>query len=60
MTETAHPPIRVTTAGDTLWLQCFAGNPDAERGEIVWPVEPGDSWWDLAKAVDAHIVKHGC
>ncbi len=56
----AHPPIHVTTDGDTLWLECFADDPDAEDGAIIRPVEPGDSWWDLAEAVDRHIVEHGC
>lgn len=60
MTEGAHPPIHVTTDGDTLWLYCFADDPDAERGDLICPVEPGDSWQDLAKAVDAHIIEHGC
>jgi hypothetical protein len=55
-----HPPIHVTTDGDTLWLYCFADDPDAERGELIRAVEPGDSWWDLAEAVDQHIVAHGC
>ena len=55
-----HPPVHVTTDGDTLWLECFADDPDADRGKIIRPVEPGDSWWDLAEAVDRHITEHGC
>jgi hypothetical protein len=55
-----HPPIYVTTDGDTLWLYCFDDDLDAERGVLIDSIEPGSSWWNLAKAVDRHIVEHGC
>ena len=38
--------IHVTTDGDTLWLACFHDEPDSEAGDIIRPVEPGDSWDD--------------
>jgi hypothetical protein len=55
-----QPPIHVTTDGGVFWLQCFADDPSDGIGKIIKPVEPGDSWWDLAAAVDAHITEHGC
>jgi hypothetical protein len=50
--------ISVTTDGDTLWLECFAEDPDAETGAIVCPVEPGDSWESLAARVADHRGLH--
>lgn len=55
-----HPPIHVTYDGDTHWLECFADYPDAESGALIGSINAGDSWWDLAKKVDSHIVEHGC
>ncbi len=46
------------TDGDTLWLDCFIGNPDAERGEIVTLVEPGTKWDDLILEVTEHQSRH--
>jgi hypothetical protein len=56
----AHPLIVFTTDGDTLWLECFADDPDAEDGKLIALAEPGTKWFDLAAKVDAHIVEHGC
>jgi hypothetical protein len=52
--------IRVTTDSDTLRRQCFRDNPDAERGELVGPVEAGDSWEGLTAEVAGHQAAHGC
>jgi hypothetical protein len=56
----AHPEIAFTTDGDTLWLECFADDPDAERGQIIGIAEPGTKWFELAAEVDQHIIEHGC
>jgi hypothetical protein len=42
------------------WLECFAGDSDAEHGSAVCTVEPGDTWDDLAARVTAHQAEHGC
>lgn len=55
-----HPVIAVTTDGDTLWLECFEDDPDADNGALICLIEPGSQWFELAAKVDAHIVEHGC
>lgn len=55
-----HPEIAIYSDGGTLWLACFADNPDADRGEIICEVQPGSRWFEMAEAVDRHIVEHGC
>lgn len=52
--------IYVTTDGDTLWVKCFADDPDADDGEIITLVEPGSKWDDLAAAVAGHQAAHAC
>jgi hypothetical protein len=52
--------IHVTYDGDTHWLQCFADDPDAEHGEIIHPIDAGDSWDEMAAKVAAHRAEHGC
>lgn len=46
--------VFITSDGDTLWIECYAQDPDADRGHPIRAVEPGDSWDDLAAAVHAH------
>lgn len=45
--------VFITTDGDTLWLECFAQG-DGDKGHQIRPVEPGDTWDELAAAVQAH------
>ena len=52
--------LHITTDGDTLWLKCFADDPDAEDGPIVCMVEPGDEWDVMAAQVASHQDGHGC
>lgn len=53
-------PICVVTDGDTLWLQCFADDPDAERGQIICPLDPGTAWPAILRDVMRHQAGHGC
>lgn len=46
--------IHITTDGDTHWVECFAAHPDAEHGEPIHPISPGDRWDDVAAKVSAH------
>jgi hypothetical protein len=48
------------TADGCMWLSCFADDPDAERGELIANVEPGDEWSALALKVREHQAAHGC
>lgn len=52
--------VFVTDDGDTLWLECFAEDPDAEHGQIIHPISAGDDWDSLAQKVAAHEAEHGC
>ena len=49
--------IHVTYDGDTHWLEC--GDSDAE-GEVIHPIEAGDSWETLVRKVAVHQAQHGC
>jgi hypothetical protein len=46
--------VFITTDGDTMWLSCYATDPDSEFGHPIRPVEPGDTWEDLLVAVHGH------
>lgn len=52
--------IFVTFDGDTHWLECFAEDQDAEHGEVLRPLDAGDTWEELLAAVAAHRTEHGC
>jgi hypothetical protein len=53
----AAPTVFVTYDGDTHWLECDHGDGE---GDVIAPVEPGDSWDDLAAKVREHQAGHGC
>lgn len=53
-------PIHVTYDGDTYWLECFAGDHEAEHGQIIHPIDAGDAWDTLAEKVAIHQAQHGC
>lgn len=46
--------VYITTDGDTLWLTCYPDVSDEETAHNIQPIEPGDGWGDLVKAVDEH------
>lgn len=48
------PNLYVTTDGDTLWLQCFTTDPDAEHGDTVRSLEPGDRWEEIRADITGH------
>jgi hypothetical protein len=48
------------TENGAMFLQCFADDPDADSGQIIDPVDPGDSWDTLAAKVREHQAEHGC
>jgi len=52
--------IHFTSDGDTMWLKCFTDDPDAEDGQIIDPVDVGDSWDAFAAKVREHQAAHGC
>lgn len=57
---TGHP-IAVTTDGGTLSLACWQGLPDdAESGEHIRFVDPGDQWDEITADVARHQAAHGC
>lgn len=54
-----HPNI-VFTYNGAIMVECFEDNPEAETGQLICFVDPGDKFWDVAAKVDAHITEHGC
>jgi hypothetical protein len=48
------------TCNGGYWLQCFADDPDAEKGAIVYPLDAGDNWDTLVAKVAEHRAEHGC
>ena len=48
------------TGDGYLYLECFADDPDAEKGVIIAELAAGDRFDDLAAKVAAHITEHGC
>jgi hypothetical protein len=61
--QPAEPPAVTRihfTADGCMWLSCFADDPDAEDGQIIANVEPGDEWGALAEKVREHQAEHGC
>jgi hypothetical protein len=52
-------PLHFTYDG-CMALQCFADDPEAEFGETVAFVDPGDSLDFLAGKVREHQAAHGC
>lgn len=52
-------PLHYTTDGDTLWLECFRDDPDAENGVIISAIEPGTSWAEVEALVAQHKAEHG-
>lgn len=56
----AAPAVAVTADGGTHWLECFAGDPDSDSGEVIRPLQPGDSWTELVRDVAKHVREHGC
>lgn len=54
-------PIAITTDGGAISLACWQGLPDdAESGEHIRFIDPGDRWDEISADVARHQAAHGC